>query len=161
MNNQYQGLSPKALTLMRVTMAILLLFFIAVCAVLVIALRWVPVVPYVIAAVGLAISVAAWLIIPKFRFRRYKYLIEQDRIEIIEGVFFTSRTIVPIDRIHQLDIKTGPLDKLAGVAKVVVTTAGSAAVFRFLEPKRAEEIAMYLNSAIAKKLANQAEREGD
>lgn len=162
MNNQYQTLSPKALRLMRITQGISLVFFLAICGALVVAMRTVPVVPYIISAAALVLSAAAWIAIPKFRFRRYKYLIEKDRIEIIEGVFFTSRTIVPIDRIHQLDIRTGPLDKFVGVAKVVVTTAGSSATFRFLEPERAQEVAMYLNNAVAQRLAvGKAEREGE
>ena len=156
MNNQYQTLCPKALTLMRVTQGITLAIFLAICAAVVISVRTIPILPYAIAAAAILISVAAFAAIPKFRYKRYKYLIESDRIEIIEGVFFVSRTIVPIDRIHQLDIKTGPLDKLAGVAKVVVTTAGSAATFRFLEPEKAEEIALYLNSTIAQKLKSQS-----
>ena len=36
---------------------------------------------------------------------------------------------------------------------VIVTTAGSAAVFRFLEPEKAEAIALYLNNTVNRKLS--------
>lgn len=151
---QYETLSPKALKLMRITSAIGLFFLLAPASFIAGALFYTG-----SAAFGAAVLTGAvvfcfaiFFIVPPVRFRRYKYLIAEDRIEIVEGILFVTRTIVPIDRIHQIDIKRGPLDTAVGVAKVIVTTAGSAAVFRFVEPDRAEAIALYLNESISRKL---------
>ena len=84
-------------------------------------------------------------------------MIAQDRIEICEGLIFLRRTIVPIDRIYQIDIRTGPLDNAVGVAKVIVTTAGSTAAFRFLEPEAADEIALYINENVLNKIHQKGE----
>ena len=59
---------------------------------------------------------------------------------------------MPIDRIYQIDIRKGPLDNAVGVAKVMVTTAGSSAAFRFLEPDAADEIALYINETVLGKI---------
>ena len=118
---------------------------------------WVRIaVPCVFAGLG-----ALWAVfVPLVRFRRYRYKIAEDRVEIVEGILFIRRTIVPIDRIHQLDIIRGPLDSRFGVAKVTLTTAGSTATFRFLELTRAEAIAETLNAAIAQKLRRGMQPDG-
>lgn len=152
---QYETLSKKALKLMRITSAIGLIFLFTAAVILFVAMLLLTGNAETGAVVLICTAIFCsvyFFIVPPIRFRRYKYLIAQDRIEIIEGILFVTRTIVPIDRIHQIDIKRGPLDNAVGVAKVIVTTAGSAAVFRFLEPERAEAIALYLNASISRKL---------
>jgi uncharacterized protein len=151
---QYETLSQKALKLMRITSAIGLFFLLAPAAVFAGVLLFLgsTAAGAVVLICAVLFCVVYFLAVPPIRFRRYKYLIAADRIEIVEGILFVTRTIVPIDRIHQIDIKRGPLDTATGVAKVIVTTAGSAAVFRFLEPERAEAIALYLNESISRKL---------
>ncbi len=150
----YESLSKKALKLMRITSAIGLFFIAAAAAVIAGFLIAGGKTAAAAAVFGIAAAgcILFFFLVPPVRFRRYKYLIAPDRIEIIEGILFVSRTIVPVDRIHQIDIRRGPLDNAAGVAKVIVTTAGSAAAFRFLEPQRADEIALYLNESISRKL---------
>jgi len=157
----YERLSKKALRLMRITCAVSLFFCLLAAAA---AAGYLYLAGHMAAAVAviicaLAAAVAVFLIVPPLRHKRYRYHIGPDRIEIIEGLLFIRRTIIPIDRIHQIDIRRGPLDNLAGVAKVVVTTAGSAAAFRFLEPERADEIALYLNESVTGKI--RAEAPGD
>ncbi|HZK39158.1 MAG TPA: PH domain-containing protein [Clostridia bacterium] len=159
----YETLSKKALKLMRITSVIGLFFLLAAAGILggflfIVGSTLGGVLTVAIAAV---FCLAYFLVVPPIRFRRYTYLIAADRIEIIEGILFVTRTIVPIDRIHQIDIRRGPLDAATGVAKVIVTTAGSAAVFRFLEPERAEAIALYLNESISRKLKANENKEDE
>lgn len=152
---KYTTLSSRALKLMSTTAVIKYFILLAAAGFAAFKLYNAGFVRSAIAVIAAAalIACAGIAVIPRIRFRRYRYLIQADRIEIVEGIFFVSRTIIPIDRIHQIDIQKGPLDNAFKVAKVVVTTAGSNAAFRFLEPERADEIAEYLNATIAKKLA--------
>ena len=105
-----------------------------------------------LALVCAALAVTYIIVVPIVRFKRYRYLIEADRIEIVEGVFFIRRTLVPIDRIHQISVSRGPIDSAFGVAKVSVITAGATATFRFLDEEKADEIALHLNTRIKEKL---------
>ncbi|MCR5484303.1 MAG: PH domain-containing protein [Clostridiales bacterium] len=153
---KYRTLSNKAIKLMRITSVIFSFFVFIVPGT---ALAVFSVIQFgsksaaaCFAAASFLLSVLYITITPKIRFKRYKYLIASDRIEVIEGLFFISRTIVPIDRIYQIDIKTGPLDNAVGVAKVIITTAGSFTSFRFLEPEAAEEVALYINETVLQKL---------
>lgn len=161
-NGIYEGLTDKALKLMRITcaigMGIVLLMFASVGITLIVSNK--TVLGAALIAVGTAIFAAVFAFIPRLRFRRYKYLIAQDRIEIIKGVFFVTKTIVPVDRIHQIDIEKGPLDRAVGVAKVIVTTAGSAVSLRFLEPERAEKLAAFLNDSVRQRI-KKTEANGD
>ncbi|NLO46667.1 MAG: PH domain-containing protein [Clostridiales bacterium] len=154
-NGNYRSLSQKALKLMRLTSTISMLILVMIpsfIACVTIRADKPIVTGLIIMSCAAAFSAAYVLIAPGIRYRRYKYLIASDRIEVIEGLVFIRRTIVPIDRIYQIDIKAGPLDNAVGVAKVMITTAGSFASLRFLEPEVADEIGMYINETVIKKL---------
>ncbi len=149
----YQNLSKKAKKVMFITALLQGVIFAAV-AVLIIGksfsrYSWTG---YALIALSVLLAVIYIIAVPLIRYKRYRYLITPDRIEIIEGVFWVRRTVVPIDRIHQISVSKGPLDSAFGVAKVSVITAGSTAAFRFLEEERANEIALHLNARIREKL---------
>ena len=118
---QYETLSKKGLTLMRITCAIGLVFLLVLAAFFFLSMLIMGsvILGFIVAAGTFAFCTAYFFIVPPIRFRRYKFLIAGDRIEIVEGILFVTRSIVPIDRIHQIDIKRGPLDNAAGVAKVL------------------------------------------
>lgn len=152
--NEYRTPSPNAIKLMRITSALCMFFFVILPIGIVagIAHDYLSYWSYILVGVSVLFSVLYILIAPPIRFKRYRYRICKDRIEIIEGLFFVRRTIVPIDRIYQIDIRKGPLDNACHVAKVMVTTAGSSAAFRFLEPEAADEIALYINETVLNKI---------
>ena len=159
--DRYRTPSPNAVKLMRITSALSMFFFLLLPVGIVAAavhdyLSWWS---YVLVGTAALVSVLYVLIAPGIRFKRYRYMICKDRIEIIEGLFFIHRTIVPIDRIYQIDIRKGPLDNACHVAKVMVTTAGSSAAFRFLEPEAADEIALYINETVLNKIKGKGAEE--
>lgn len=88
------------------------------------------------------------LISPIIRFYRYRYKIDDESIDIIEGYIFVTRSIVPINRLHKLEIIQGPYDKIFNVAKVNVTTAGGDVTIRFLETEKADKITESLKKKI-------------
>lgn len=149
----YNKLSKKAKKVMFIT-ALLQGVIFAAAAVLIIgkSFSYRSIFGYALIAVSVLLAVIYVIVVPLIRYKRYRYLITADRVEIIEGVFWVKRTVVPIDRIHQISVSKGPLDSAFGVAKVSVITAGATATFRFLEEQRADEIAMHLNTRISEKL---------
>ena len=88
------------------------------------------------------------LVSPYFRYHRYRYSINEECIDIIEGYLFVKRNIVPVERIHKIQTKKGPVDQMFRVAKVIVTTGGGDVTFSFLEDERAEQIADNLRKRI-------------
>lgn len=154
---EYRSLSEKAKPVLFITAAVQALLFAAVpCAIL-----WLAMFDGAVLTKPLCMGITlclcalalAWAVFaPIVRFRRYRYKLAEDRIEIQEGIFYIRRTMVPIDRIHQIDIVRGPLDSRFGLAKVTVTTAGGTATMRFLELEKAEDICQTLNRTVTRKL---------
>ena len=101
------------------------------------------------------------LISPYFRYHRYRYSINDECIDIIEGYLFVKRNIVPIERLHKLQTKKGPIDQMFGVAKVIVTTGGGDVTLEFLEEERAEQIAETLRRRINEIAAGQRAGESE
>lgn len=88
------------------------------------------------------------LVSPYFRYHRYRYSINEECIDIIEGYLFVKRSIVPIERIHKLQTAKGPFDQIFKVAKVIVTTGGGDVTLSFVEEEKAEQIADSLRRRI-------------
>ena len=148
---EYKSLSKNARNLMFIT-AVIQSLFLLVAGMAVVAFadfHGEVRVAVLIACAVVAVAYAA--VFPIVRFKSYKYIVEPDRIEIVHGVVWVSRTVVPISKIHQINVSRGPLDSAFGVAKVSVITAGSTAVLRFLDEDKANEIALYLNEKVEQK----------
>ncbi len=88
------------------------------------------------------------IIAPSFRYKRYKYLINKEKIDVIEGYVWIKRVIVPVSRIHKITLQRGPIDTIFGLSKVIITTAGGEAVIRFLKVEKAEYIADRLKDKV-------------
>ena len=97
------------------------------------------------------------VISPYFRYHRYRYSINDECIDIIEGYLFVKRNIVPIERIHKIQTKKGPVDQIFRVAKVIVTTGGGDVTLSFLEDEKAERIAESLRKRINEIVLEQRE----
>ncbi|MDD7403496.1 MAG: PH domain-containing protein [Butyribacter sp.] len=98
-----------------------------------------------------AIVAVVWvisLIAPFFRYERYRYCFSNEDIDVIEGFLFVERNIVPIERLHKVAMESGPIDRIFGLAKVLVTTAGGDVTIRFLEKEVAEQIVETLKTRI-------------
>ena len=60
-------------------------------------------------------------------FRRFRYGVGAHDVVIESGLFTRTRRSIPFDRIQDVDIEQGPLQRLFGLAKVRIETGGSAA----------------------------------
>lgn len=88
------------------------------------------------------------LISPFFRYNRYRYRLSDEEVQVKEGYLFLEHTIVPISRLHKINIESGPIDRLFGLASVEITTAGGDITINFLKKQTAEQIAEKLKTRI-------------
>ena len=95
-----------------------------------------------------ALAVIYFTFGPAVYYARYRYRINEDRIDIRKGIFIISHTIVPIERVHQLEVARGPINNLFKLADVTITTAGGIAKIQLLDLQVAEKIADSLNEYI-------------
>ena len=97
---------------------------------------------------------------PYFRFHRYRYSINEESIDIKEGYLFVKRQIVPIERLHKLEMQKGPIDRICGVAKLIVTTAGGDVTIRFVDDDKVEQMAEFLKRRINQIVIEQRDEDG-
>lgn len=89
-------------------------------------LRWAEVsfllgiLPVVAVAVLAVFSV---FVVPGLRWRRWRYEIRPDEVDLQRGVWWVSRTLVPLARIQHVDTRQGPLQRRYGLSTVVFYTA--------------------------------------
>jgi membrane protein YdbS with pleckstrin-like domain len=83
--------------------------------------------PPAVAAVPVLVTLLATLInalvLPELRWRRWRYEIREDEVDLQRGVFWVVRTLVPFARIQHVDTRSGPLQRRFGLATVVFYTA--------------------------------------
>jgi uncharacterized protein len=73
--------------------------------------------------VVLALTIVSVFIAPGLRWRRWRYEIRPDEVDLQRGVWWISRTLVPLARIQHVDTRQGPLQRRYGLSTVVFHTA--------------------------------------
>ncbi|MDP8949555.1 MAG: PH domain-containing protein [Actinomycetota bacterium] len=122
-----ERLDPRAKTLWRITGTLGALPLLAVGVFVSWALLRVVEVPLLLgilpflAALGLFVVLAG--VIPDLRWRRWRYEIREDEVDLQRGIVWVSRTLVPLARIQHVDTQSGPLQRRFGLATVVFYTA--------------------------------------
>ena len=92
-------------------------------------LRWADVTTLLGILPGLAVLVLAVFsvfVVPGVRWRRWRYEIRPDELDLQRGVWWVSRTLVPLARIQNVDTRQGPLQRRYGLSTVVFHTAAGA-----------------------------------
>jgi hypothetical protein len=79
---------------------------------------------WVAGAVG-GLSLLAGVVLAVLRYRLWRYEVREDALYLERGVFTRVRTVVPFVRVQHVDSARSPLQRLLGLASVVVYTAGS------------------------------------
>lgn len=122
-----ERLDPRARLLWRITGAVQTFFIALVSGGVVGAIffgagaplyLWVP--PAALTSLAALFLVA---LIPALRWRRWRYEIREDEVDLQRGIVWVSRTLVPLARIQHVDTRTGPLERRLGLATVIFFTA--------------------------------------
>jgi len=83
------------------------------------------------------------LVAPERIYRRLRYALSDQLLQVMRGWMFHTDTVVPLVRVQHIDVTRGPLDKAFGTASLVVHTAGthnSIVTLPGLAPDRAAEM---------------------
>lgn len=104
-------------------------------------LEYILIIIAVVALIYIAIA-------PPIYYRHYRYMVTNEKIDIRRGIIILRRILVPIERIHQVEITRGPINNALGLADIEVTTAGGTVTIEFLDNDEAERIAETLNEFI-------------
>ncbi len=104
----------------------------------------------------LSVIIIYCMVSPAVYYRHYAYSIDDEKLDVRSGVVFLSHTLIPVERIHQVEINRGPIDRAFGLADVTVTTAGGVFSMPHLDGPEADSIASKLNEVIVSMLKARA-----
>lgn len=79
-------------------------------------------------------------LLPKLRWKRWRYEVFEQEIYIQHGILIVSRTIVPMIRVQHVDTKQGPILKRFHLASVTISTAATTHEIPALLEKDASEL---------------------
>lgn len=94
------------------------------------------------------ITMIHMLVAPFYRYQVYTYKVDGESIDIKDGFLTIKRAIVPIERIHNIEISKGPILRLFGLADLTIITAGSNVKVPMLTQEEAEGIGESLQHRI-------------
>jgi uncharacterized protein len=74
------------------------------------------------AAVSSLILAVVW---PPLVYRRWRYRLDDEALELQRGVIVQKRSSVPYHRVQQVDLTRGPVERLLGLTSAALTTASA------------------------------------
>lgn len=75
--------------------------------------------------IALLYSILFIFIIPRIRWKIWKYEVREQEIELQHGVFIIKRTLVPMIRVQHVDTVQGPLLRHYNLATITISTAAT------------------------------------
>ena len=94
------------------------------------------------AVVVLPAGIVAGVLFGRAAWRRRTWTLAPRALELRRGVIVQRATSIPYERIQQIDVERGPIERMVGLSQVVVRTAAATtdASLRGLAPGDADEL---------------------
>ena len=91
--------------------------------------------------VGPLVLGALWVgIVPELRWRRWRWDLTEEGIDIQNGAISVNRTLIPWVRVQHVETQRGVFEQIFGLATVIVHNAASAHTIPLLAQADAEEL---------------------
>lgn len=103
---------------------------------------------WIIAIILLLLIIEAYLIIvfiPTLKWKRWRYEVRENELEIQHGVFIIKRTLVPMIRVQHVDTRQGPILRKYHLATVAISTAATVHEIPALDMEEAEELRFFIS----------------
>jgi uncharacterized protein len=65
------------------------------------------------------------LVGPVRGYRAWGYRMDADELQIAQGIWMRTETVVPLARVQHIDVSQGPIERVFGVCRLVLHTAGT------------------------------------
>jgi membrane protein YdbS with pleckstrin-like domain len=123
-----QSLSERALPVWRIR-ALLESFFVALIPITYGVIVYLFSVPlwglWLLLSLYLLYVILTAVILPPIRWRRWRYDVLANEIDLQSGVFIVKRTLIPMSRVQHVDTEQGPLLRKYKLAAVSISTAAT------------------------------------
>lgn len=104
--------------------------------------KWIPIVLFVVLLLYVFFFV---YLFPLLRWKRWRYDVREQEIELQHGIFIIKRTLIPMIRVQHVDTRQGPLLKKYHLASVTVSTAATEHEIPALDVNEAEELRYFIS----------------
>ncbi|RDU34842.1 hypothetical protein DRW41_21215 [Neobacillus piezotolerans] len=141
-------ISRKALIVWRISGALGTLFVwvpAAFVAVLSRIFGWPLWIPATLCLIALTATVFMVLVLPPLRWKRWRYEVREQEIELQYGIFVIRRSLVPMARIQHVETFQGPILRRYGLSTVMVSTAATIHEIPAVEEEEAESLRMKIS----------------
>jgi membrane protein YdbS with pleckstrin-like domain len=102
-------------------------------------------IPYFIAgALTVSLLILLVFILPPLKWRRFRYEVYADEIDIFKGIIVRQRIVVPLVRVQYTDTSQGPIMRAIGLAEMNVSTAAGNQSIPGLLPDEADALRDYV-----------------
>jgi membrane protein YdbS with pleckstrin-like domain len=96
-------------------------------------------VPALLVGAAVLVALAGVTVVPQLRWRRWRYEVREEEIDLRRGAFVVTRTLVPMSRVQHVDTRRTVVSQLFGLSAVIVhTAAGTNAIPALTEAGAAE-----------------------
>lgn len=116
-----EHLDPKVETLWQVNAVLACIFWIGLLSVALLALDRTPAWAALLAPVASTYAMA----VPARRYRHFTFRVGEVDVRVSRGWLWRTESVVLHSRIQHVDTRQGPVERMLGLATVVVFTAGS------------------------------------
>lgn len=79
-------------------------------------------------------------VFPRYRYERWRFEVGEHELDIMRGIFWRKRFVIPFVRVQNTDTKQGPIMRAFGLAQVTVATAAGEHVIPGLTVEQADEL---------------------
>ena len=122
-------IDPKGLKVWQITGGLFSLFAIVLLSGLFVVHFIVRPLPIWSLAIGcllalLFVILQTWLL-PKLRWKKWRYEVTEHEIELKHGVIIVKRTLIPMVRVQHVDTRQGPLLRAYRLSSVTISTAAT------------------------------------
>lgn len=80
------------------------------------------------------------LVLPIFRYKNFRYAIEEDEVHVRRGIIFIETNIIPYFRIQNIDINEGFIMRKYQLATLTLSTAGGNSEIELIDKHEAQKL---------------------
>lgn len=78
-----------------------------------------------IIGIVLILTIMFTFLIPHFRWKRWRYDVNEHEIDLQHGLIIVQRTLIPVNRVQHVDTRQGPILRNYQLSNVAVSTAAT------------------------------------
>ncbi|WP_349409219.1 PH domain-containing protein [Pseudalkalibacillus sp. SCS-8] len=143
-----QQIAPRALTVWRIYGALNSLFLVILTIVSFVIAFLTPIplwISFVILLIAIIIIYLLVYLLPKIRYRVWRYEVREFEIELKYGLFIIRKVLIPMVRVQHVDTKQGPILRHFDLSSVTISTAATVHEIPALDNETADQVRDYIS----------------